>query len=116
MVAKKQAGTSSQSSSSRPAALTQTQQALVDEIRSFGRVPKRKKGASEEDVRENKLAKRLFEHKNKLPEDIWQELQQLQVHKSHEVQEDKADALCICNFSSFFKLFHFLCVFVIVTF
>ena len=101
MVAKKEAGTSSQSSSSRPAALTQKQKALVDQIRSFGRVPKRTNGTSPEDQRENKLAKRFYDHKDDLPEHILQELQQLQEDKSHEmVLQAKADALCL-----FFQLF-----------
>ena len=64
MVAKKKATSSSQSSSSHPVALTQAQQNLVDEIKSLGRVPKRKKGSSPDDQRENKLAKRFCEHKD----------------------------------------------------
>ena len=55
MVAKKKATSSSQSSSSHPVALTQAQQNLVDETKSVGRVPKRKKGSSPDDQRENKL-------------------------------------------------------------
>ena len=51
MVAKKKATSSSQSSSSHPVALTQAQQNLVDETS----VPKRQKGSSPDDQRENKL-------------------------------------------------------------
>ena len=54
MVAGKKAISSSQSSSSHPVALTQAQ---------LPRVPKRKKGSSPNDQRENKLAKRFCSHK-----------------------------------------------------
>ena len=118
MVAKKKATSSSQSSSSHPVALTQAQQNLVDETKSLGRVPKRKKGSSPDDQRENKLAKRFYEQKDdkRFYDHLLEELQQLQADKADEVQEDKADALCPCNFPNFLNLFHFLCVFVIVTF
>ena len=117
MVAKKKATSSSQSSSSHPVALTQAQQNLVDEIKSLGRLPKRKKGSSPDDQRENKLAKRFYEHKKddkRFYDHLLEELQQLQADKADEVQEDKADALCLCNLSNFCNLFHFLCVFAIV--
>ena len=89
MVAKKKATSSSQSSSSHPVALTQAQ---------LPRVPKRKKGSSPDDQRENKLAKRFYEHKKddkRFYDHLLEELQQLQADKADEVQEDKADALCL---------------------
>ena len=98
MVAKKKASSSSQSSSSHPVALTQAQQNLVDEIKSLGRLPKRKKGSSADVQRENKLAKRFYEHKKddkRFYDHLLEELQQLQADKADEVQEDKADALCL---------------------
>ena len=51
----KQASSSSQPNAPHPAALTKAQQKLVDEIRTFGRLPKQNMGDSAEDQFENKL-------------------------------------------------------------
>ena len=58
------------------AALTSAQQALVDDIESFGRMPKRKKGTSADDRAENNLAQRYekLEKRCPLPEHKKQEL------------------------------------------
>ena len=71
-----------QSNAPHPAALTKPLQKLVDEIRSFGRVPKKNMGDSAEDQLENKLYWRYVRSKDKIPEDLFQE-------------DDKADALDI---------------------
>ena len=78
-------------------ALTRAQQNLVDEIKSLGHVPNRKKGSSPDDQRENRLAKRFYEQKDdkRFYDHLLEELQQLQADKADEVQEDKADALCL---------------------
>ena len=81
----KQASSSSQSNAPHPAALTKKQQQLVDEIRSFGRLPKCIMGASADDRYEYNLYQRYYRHKDKLPEDLLQE-------------DDKADALDTFNF------------------
>ena len=64
---------------SQSAALTSAQQALVDDIKSFGRMPVRKKATSAEDRAENNLAKRYdrLEKGFPLPEHIKQELRVL---------------------------------------
>ena len=49
----------------------------MEAIKSFGRLPKRNKGTSEEARTENKLARRLFDHKDSIPEDTLQELHAL---------------------------------------
>ena len=72
--------------------------------------------SSDADQRENKLAKRFYEHKKddkRFYDHLLEELQQLQADRADEIQEDKADALCLWNFSNFCNLFHFLCVFAI---
>ena len=58
------------------AALTSAQKALVDDIKSFGRMPDRKKATSAEDRAENNLAQRYekLEKGFPLPEHIKQEL------------------------------------------
>ena len=71
-----------QSNAPHPAALTKPLQKLVDEIRSFGRLPKKNMGDSAEDQLENKLYWRYVRSKDKIPEDLLQE-------------DDKADALDI---------------------
>ena len=62
------------SSLRRAAALTSTQQALVDDIQSFGRMPKRKRGTSADDRAETKLAERYknLKKRDPLPEHISQ--------------------------------------------
>ena len=70
MVARKKATSSSQCSASRPAAYTKPLQKLVDETRSFGRLPKQKKGDSAADRYERNLYMRLWRHKENLPEDL----------------------------------------------
>ena len=69
-----------QSNAPHPAALSKPLQKLVDEIRSFGRLPKKNMGDSAEDQFEYNLYKRYWWHKEELPEDLLQE-------------DDKADAL-----------------------
>ena len=61
------------------AALTSAQQALVDDIESFGRMPKRKKGTSADDRAENNLAQRYekLEKRCPLPKHKKQELRVL---------------------------------------
>ena len=99
MVAGKKDISLSQSSSSHQfPVLTQVQQDLVDDLKRLGRVPKRKKGSSPDDQRENKLAKRFYEHKKDdktFYDHLLEELQQLQADRADEIQEDKADALCL---------------------
>ena len=73
-----------QSNAPHPAALTKPLQKLVDEIRSFGRLPKCIMGASADDRYEYNLYQRYYRHKDKLPEDLLQE-------------DDKADALYMCS-------------------
>ena len=63
MVARKKATSSSQSSASRPAAYTKPLQKLVDETRSFGRLPKSKRGHSAADRYERNLHVRLYRQK-----------------------------------------------------
>ena len=62
-----------QSNAPHPAALTKPLQKLVDEIRSFGRLPKKNMGDSAEDQLENKLYWRYVRSKDKIPEDLFQE-------------------------------------------
>ena len=50
------------------------QKKLVEDIKSFGRLPKQNKGTSEEAKAENKLAKQFADLKGSLPEHILQEL------------------------------------------
>ena len=74
-----------QSNAPHPAALTKPLQKLVDEIRSFGRLPKCIMGASADDRYEYNLYQRYYRHKDKLPEDLLQE-------------DDKAVRWMFCNF------------------
>ena len=62
-----------QSNAPHPAAMTKPLQKLVDEIRSFGRVPKKNMGDSAEDKLEYKLYWRYYNHKDNLPEFILQD-------------------------------------------
>ena len=48
---------------------------LVEDVKQFGRIPKQTNGTSEEERAENKLAKRFSHHRNSIPKDIMQELQ-----------------------------------------
>ena len=66
-----------------PVALTKAQQKVVDDIKKFGRLPKKNTGDSEEDKWEYKLYWRYYNHKKDLPENF--------------LLQDKADALHNCN-------------------
>ena len=59
------------------AALSGPLQTLVEDVKQFGRIPKRKKGTSEEERAENKLAKRFSDHRDSIPKDVLQELRAL---------------------------------------
>ena len=83
VAARNKATSSSQCTASRPAAYTKPLQKLVDEIRSFGRLPKWNMGASPDDQFEYNLYQRYLRHQDKLPENLLQ---------------DKADALDVFNF------------------
>ena len=85
---KHKASCSSQSNAAHPVALTKAQQKVVDDIKKFGRLPKKNTGDSEEDKLEYKLYWRYYNHKKDLPENILQDLFLLQ---------DKAEALHNCN-------------------
>ena len=52
-------------------------QKLVEDVKQFGRIPKRNKGTSEQERAENILAKRFWRHRNSIPKDILQELHDL---------------------------------------
>ena len=82
-LSKKKAGSLSQPNVPHLAALTKTQQKLVDEIKGFGRLPKCNMGASPDDQFEYNLYQRYLRHKDNLPEDLLQ---------------DKADALDVFKF------------------
>ena len=77
------ASSSSQSNAAHPVALTKKKQKVVDDIKNFGRLPKKNTGDSEEDKWEYKLYWRYYNHKKDLPESILQHLLLLQ---------EKADA------------------------
>ena len=62
------------SGDSQPAALSGPMQKLVEDVKQFGRIPKRNKGTSEQERAENILAKRFWRHRNSIPKDILQEL------------------------------------------
>ncbi len=47
-------------------------------MKEFGRIPRRKKGTSEEVRAENKLAKRFSDHRDSIPNDVMLELQALE--------------------------------------
>ena len=52
-------------------------QKLVEDVKQFGRIPKRSKGTSEQERVENILAKRFWRHWFSIPKDILQELRVL---------------------------------------
>ena len=75
---KHKASCSSQSNAAHPVALTKAQQKVVDDIKKFGRLPKKNTGDSEEDKLEYKLYWRYYNHKKELPESILQDFRLLQ--------------------------------------
>ena len=76
----KHAGSSQSSGGApQPAALNSGPlQTLVEDVKQFGRIPKRKKGTSEQERAENKLAKRFSDHRDSIPKDVMLELQALE--------------------------------------
>ena len=72
------------SAASQRAALSGHLQTLVEDVKQFGRIPKRKKGTSEQERAENKLAKRLSDHRDSIPKDVMLELQALEGASSSE--------------------------------
>lgn len=65
------------SGASQPAECSSAVQKLVEDIRTFGRMPKQNQGTSEEARAENKLAKRFSDHRDSIPDDVLQELRGL---------------------------------------
>ena len=61
----------------QPVALSKTVQTLIDAIKDLGKMPKRNTGTSKPERAENMLALRYFRHKDKIPDEILQELQAL---------------------------------------
>ena len=59
------------------AALSGPLQTLVEDVKQFGRIPKRKKGTSEQERAENKLAKRFSDCRDSIPKDVLHELRAL---------------------------------------
>ena len=52
-------------------------QTLVEDVKQFGRIPRQNKGTSEQDRKENKLAKRFSDNRKRIPKDVLDELQVL---------------------------------------
>ena len=67
-----------------------TQQALVDDIQSFGRMPKRNRGTSADDRAETKLARRYqnLQQRDPLPEHVLQTLSVLGVSAASGLTDD----------------------------
>ena len=57
--------------------LSDSVEALVEEVRVLGRIPRRNRGTSEDEKAENKLADRSGKNKKEIPKEILQELQGL---------------------------------------
>ena len=88
------ASSSSQSNAAHPVAITKAQQKVVDDIKKFGRLPKKNTGDSEEDKLEYKLYWRYYNHKKELPESILQDFRLLQ--KKADAQQKLKNALHTC--------------------
>ena len=65
------------SGAAQPAECSSALQKLVEDIRTFGRMPKQNQGTSKEARAENKLAKRFSDHRDSIPDDVLQELRGL---------------------------------------
>ena len=68
---------SNDSGASQPAALSFAARKVVEDIRTFGRIPRRNQGTSEDEKAENKLARRFEDHRDNIPNDVLQELRDL---------------------------------------
>ena len=65
---------SDDSGASQPAAFSSAAQNVVEDIRKFGRMPKRNQGTSEDELAENRLARRFEDHRNNIPDDVLKDL------------------------------------------
>ena len=68
--------------------------AILKEVKELGRMPNRfKTPKNSEERAENQLAKRIAQHKNEFPKDVWEDICQSKKASQAELQRKKAAEL-----------------------